>query len=206
MSKVRQSLGFLIGFAPWIIFWVVASPNTWEWAAVAALVAAVGFAIPQARVQGGLRLMDYANVAVFGVFTLCAIFLDRGDLDWLEDYSMSISTFALAAIVLGSLAIDPFTAQYARDDVPPEDWDTPAFKHINRVLTLIWGATFVALGVCSLIGERSASVDTNGLFQWVIPIALLVAAIKFTAAYPDRYTANAQPAPPPTEMSSGPTG
>jgi hypothetical protein len=202
MAKVRQSLGFIGGYIPWIVFWVVASPQTWEWAVLAAFVSAVVIAIPERR-EVGLKLMDYANILVFGIFTLCAIFLDRADLDWLEEYSMTLSTFLLAAIVLGSLAVDPFTAQYARDDVPKEYWDTPNFVHINRVLTAVWGLAFVLMGILSLIGERSDSSDTNAIFQWVIPIAILLLAFKFTKAYPDRYTAeHAQPqapaaAPPP---------
>jgi hypothetical protein len=188
MGQLRQGLGFIVGFLPWLIFWVVASPNSWEWAALAAFIASLVLAVPEAKTKG-LKMIDYANIGVFAVFTLCAIFLDRTDLDWLEDYSMTISTFALAAIVLGSLAFDPFTAQYARDDVPEELWHTPTFVHINRTLTLLWGAVFIVFALCSLVGERSDSTDTNAIFQWVIPIAVLVVAIKFTKAYPDRYKA-----------------
>ena len=186
MDRIRQSLGFVIAFLPWVIFWVVASPNTWEWAAVAAFVAALILAVPEAKGRG-LKLMDYANIGVFGIFTLCAIFLDRTDLDWLEDYSMTISSLALALIVLGSLAVEPFTSQYARESAPEEVWNTPAFIAINRTLTLLWGVVFLIMTICSLIGERSDSVDTNAIFQWVIPIAIVVVAIRFTKAYPDRY-------------------
>ena len=186
MDRIRQSLGFVIAFLPWVIFWVVASPNTWEWAAVAAFLAALILAIPEVK-GSGLKLMDYANIGVFGIFTLCAIFLDRSDLDWLEDYSMTISSLALALIVLGSLAVEPFTMQYARESAPEEVWNTPAFIAINRTLTLMWGVVFLVMTICSLIGERSDSIDTNAIFQWVIPIVVVVLAIKFTKTYPDRY-------------------
>jgi len=194
MDKLRQGLGFILAFLPWVVFWVVASPNTWEWAALAAFIAALIVAIPEAK-QSGLKMMDYANIGVFGIFTLCAIFLDRQDLSWLEDYSMTISSFALAVIVLGSLSFDPFTAQYARDEVPEELWTSPTFLAINRTLTLVWGVVFLVMGICSLFGERADSADTNAIFQWVIPIAVVLLAIRFTRTYPDRYKAAHPPRP-----------
>ncbi|MFD0532268.1 hypothetical protein ACFQ1I_46080 [Kitasatospora arboriphila] len=36
-----RSGGYFAGFAPWIVFDVVASPSTWEYASLAALVTAV---------------------------------------------------------------------------------------------------------------------------------------------------------------------
>src|SRR6187455_2860605 len=100
----RVTGAVLAGFLPWIIFWVVASPSTWKWAALAALLAAVVLAVPGARQAGGLKLLEVGTIAFFGLITLIAIFVDRSGLDWLEKYAQVISSGALALIAFVSLA------------------------------------------------------------------------------------------------------
>jgi hypothetical protein len=172
-----------VGFAPWIIFWVVAAPSTWEYATLGALIAAVILAIPDAQ-NRRLKLLDVATIAFFGVFSLLAVFLDPAELDWLEDYSQAISSGVLSLLVLGSLAFVPFTEQYARESAPREVWHTPLFKQVNRTLTLVWGSVFAASAVLGVIAQN---VDSGqDWLNWIIPIILVVGAFKFTAAYPDK--------------------
>ena len=183
-----------VGFVPWIIFWVVAAPSTWEYATLGALIAAVILAFPDAQ-KRSLKLLDVTTIAFFAVLSVLAIFLDPADLDWLEDYSQAISSGVLAAIVLGSLAFVPFTEQYARESAPREVWDTPVFKQVNRTLTMVWGLVFLASAVLGVIAQN---VDSGkDWLNWVIPIILIVGAFKFTARYPDevRERAGAPPRP-----------
>ena len=168
--------GVLAGFLPWIIFWVVASPSTWKWAALAALIAAVVLAVPGARQAGGLKLLDVGTIAFFGLITLIAIFVDRSGLDWLEKYAQVISSGALALIAFVSLAFTPFTEQYARDTTPRERWNTTAFKVINRQLTLMWGVVFLLTAVSGLIAVETRTA--HDFFEWILPIILLVGAFK----------------------------
>ena len=113
-----------VGFVPWIIFWGVAGPTTWEWVTLGALIAAVILAVPSAE-RGGLKILDVGWIAFFCVLSLLAVFLDRGQLDWVEEYFQAISSGVLAVIALGSLLLTPFTEQYARESAPREVWDTP---------------------------------------------------------------------------------
>jgi hypothetical protein len=181
-----------VGFAPWIIFWVVAAPSTWEYATLGALIAAVILAVPDAQ-HRRLKLLDVATIGFFAVFSLLAVFLDAADLDWLEDYSQAISSGVLAVLVLGSLAFVPFTEQYARESTPREVWDTPLFKQVNRVLTAVWGLVFA---ISAILGVIAQNVDSGqDWLNWIIPIALIVGAFKFTARYPDQARVRAGLAP-----------
>ena len=167
-----------VGFVPWIIFWVVASPSTWEYATLGALIAAIILAIPDAQ-KRSLKLLDVTTIGFFAVFSLMALFLDPADLDWLEDYSQAISSGVLAVFVLGSLAFVPFTEQYARESAPREVWDRPEFKQINRQLTTVWGLAFAGSAICGLIAQN---VDSGqDWLNWIIPIILIVGAFKYTA-------------------------
>jgi hypothetical protein len=179
------------GFAPWIVFAVVASPSTWEFATLGALIVSVVLARPDFR-RHNVKILDIAGMVFFAVLSILALFLDRSDLADVEKYASVISSGALAVIALGSLAFVPFTEQYARDTTPEEYWSSPLFKKINRNLTALWGLVFVAMAVLSYVAvELDHDQDW---FNWIIPIVLLVGMVKFTEWYPDHASGADQPA------------
>jgi amino acid transporter len=188
-APARQHVGtgsVFFAFAPWIIFGVVASPSTWEYAALAALIASLALS-GQDLLHGKLRVLDLTGIAFFAVLSVLALALDRGQLVWLETYAQVISNGLVAVVALGSLLLDPFTAQYARESVPRNVWDSPVFKHINRVLTTLWGVAFALMTLSTWLAIRYPS--QSDWFNWVVPIALLVGVVKFTQWYPESYKA-----------------
>ncbi|MEV6841571.1 hypothetical protein AB0N17_45310 [Streptomyces sp. NPDC051133] len=178
--------GVFLSFAPWIIFGVVASPSTWKYAALAALVAAIALS-GQDLLHGKLRILDITGIVFFAVLCVLGLTLGRGQLLWVETYAQVISNGLVAVVALGSLLRDPFTAQYARESTPREFWDSPVFRHINRVLTAVWGLAFALMTVSTWLAVRFPSQDD--WFNWVVPIALLVWAVRFTESYPESYKA-----------------
>ncbi len=189
------------GFVPWIIFWVVAGPSSWEYAAGGALLAALILLIPSPGHDTTIKLPDGVSVVFFGALTVAGLVLDRAQLDWLEDYSQAISSGALALVVLASLAFVPFTEQYAPEQAPREVWDKPLFKQVNRVLTLVWGAVFALAAILGVIAQQ-VDRGTEWL-NWIIPIALIVGAFRFTTWYPERARAAAGvPGPPPATTTA----
>ncbi|MGW7382561.1 hypothetical protein [Streptomyces sp. NPDC054794] len=176
--------GVFLSFAPWIIFGVVASPSTWKYAALAALVAVIGLS-GRDMLRGRFYVLDMVGIVFFAVISVLALALDRSRLVWLETYAQVISNGIVALVALGSLAVDPFTAQYARRTTDPGVWDSPVFKHINQVLTAAWGAVFALMAVSAWLAVRVPSLDD--WFNWVIPVVLLVAVVKFTERYPEAY-------------------
>jgi uncharacterized membrane protein YfcA len=178
------------GFAPWIIYWVVAAgPSTWLYGAIAAALTAIIFAIPSIR-RGSHKVLDWVTIVFFVALSIAGIVVGAKNGDWMDTYATTISSGVLAAVALGSLAFVPFTEQYARESTPREVWDQPAFKRTNRILTLMWGLVFAAIGMCGYIAVKAPS--SNDWTNWVIPIVLIVAAIKVTRIYPDRVRARAQ--------------
>ncbi|MFK4110529.1 hypothetical protein [Streptomyces sp. NPDC002176] len=175
-----------LSFAPWIIFGVVASPSTWEYAALAALVAALVLSA-QDLLHGKIRILDAAGIVFFAVLSVLALALNRSDLLWVETYAQVISNGLVAVVAFVSLLYDPFTAQYARESTPRQYWDSPVFRHINRVLTTYWGVTFAIMTASTWLAIHFP--DQDDWFNWVIPIALLVIAVKFTQRYPESYKA-----------------
>lgn len=56
-------------FAPWIVFGLVAGPGTWEYAAPAALAAAVVLS-GRDMLQGRFHLLDMAGIVLFAVLSV----------------------------------------------------------------------------------------------------------------------------------------
>lgn len=72
--------------------------------------------------------------------------------------------------------------QYAGERTPREFWDSPVFRHVNRVLTALWGA-FALMAVSTWLAVRYPAQDD--WFNWVVPIALLVVAVEVTRRCPE---------------------
>ena len=64
----------------------------------------------------------------------------------------------------------PFTEQYAREGVPREVWCSPAFKQVNRLLTLTWGVVFALTAVSGILAVEGSD-STRDFFSWILPIA-----------------------------------
>ena len=212
MAREQQRSSFrdnpFLSFAPWILFWVIAGPSTWEVACVSALIAAVLLLVldieppdiserlvdAASGVHGSDRTrfrlrapktLDVGTVLFFALFSILGAFLGRSDLIQLEHYSQAIGSAGLALIVLTSLAVGhPFTEQYAREKTPEEYWHTPTFRRTNNIITAVWGLIFVVSAVLGFIAARSSSNSLHDWFYWYIPIILLVLGFRFTAWYP----------------------
>ena len=98
----------------------------------------------------------------------------------------------LLLIVVVSMAVgQPFTIQYAREQVEPELWDTPEFIRVNYVITAVWALAFAIMTLAEF-----AILYIPGMPQRagvIVIILALVGAIKFTGWYPDRAGAAAKP-------------
>ncbi|MET9902304.1 hypothetical protein [Streptomyces sp. NPDC006446] len=182
----RRTGNIFFAFAPWIIFDIVASPSTWKYAALAALVASVVLNLGDIR-RGRLKILEVTGIVFFAVLSVLALAVDRHDLIWLETYAQPLANGVIAVVALVSLAFDPFTAQYARETTPREYWDSPVFRHINVVLTAVWSAVFVVIAVLGVVAVQTEG--SSDWLNWVIPVALLVLAVRFTERYPDQYAA-----------------
>jgi amino acid transporter len=180
-----------VGFAPWIIYWVVAGgPSTWLYGALCAVLSAfiLGVSIGWSRP----KLLEIVTIVFFAVITVVGAIVGATDRDWMDTYATTLSSGVLAAMALGSLAFVPFTEQYAPESAPQHDWEKPAFRRTNRVLTLMWALVFALIAVLGFIAaEAPSTVDWT---NWVIPIVVIVGAVGMTQIYPEKARERARPA------------
>jgi hypothetical protein len=179
-----------VGFAPWIIYWVVAEgPSTWMFGALCAVLSALILGVSMGF--GGPRLLEVVTIVFFVAVTAAGVIVGAADRDWMDRYATTSSSGVLAVMALGSLAFTPFTEQYVRVSPPLRDWEKRAVRQTNRVLTLMWAPVFALIAV---LGYFAALVpQTRDRTNWVIPVAVIVGAIGMTQAYPARVRARVEP-------------
>jgi hypothetical protein len=91
----------------------------------------------------------------------------------------------LLVIVLISLAVrQPFTLQYAREQVSRELWDTPAFVRTNYIITAVWAGAFALMVAADLMMLFVPTLPT--FVAIAVTVAALWGAARFTSWYPER--------------------
>jgi hypothetical protein len=188
-SKPVAGAGIFIALIPWVLFTVLAERMSVKAAALIALAAAVVIAGRGVR-SGHPKLLELAAVATFIAFSIVAFTVSADSADWLARYARAIAAGVLALIAFGSLLAVPFTEQYAREVVPREAWSSPRFKQTNRHLTTLWACVFAAMVPAHIAAGMIDTTRGNLIFNWAIPIALVVYGAKQT-------TAASEEAPPP---------
>jgi len=172
-------MGILLGFAPFIVFALLTglSIHLALWTALAAsfVIGIRDFA--QTRI---LRLLDMGSIALFGLLALYTAFIEE---------SMSVQavrlvvdgglmTIALASILVGN----PFTLDYAREQVPEKVWRAPLFLRTNYVLSGVWVLAFGAMTAAD--AAATFSKDFPLALDIAASLAALAVAVVFTTRYP----------------------
>jgi hypothetical protein len=193
-----KPLSFVVGFLPWIAFSVVAhrmAADAVAWSAllaVAMTVVALALAAPRhgPATLNGISLVLFGGIAVAG-------FAGNAEVDdWLYTWGQPLVGIGLGLVVLATASSRPFTAEYARQSTPREQWGSPTFRSINRVISAAWGAGLVVIGVAgvlvTLLDEHATSRSSDHLAElllnWVVPIGVIWGLISFSSSYPDRAT------------------
>ena len=166
--------GMLVGLIPWILFTLIAEHGALKTASVAACLFALGICAYSIRSGGRPKALELAAAVVFAGFIVIAFVADASVSHWLTRYGRAIAAGLLSVVAFGSLLRVPFTEQYARESVPEPYWDSPRFKAVNRRLTAMWGAIFAVMTVSHVVAGELDTKLTNVIFNWVIPITLIV--------------------------------
>jgi hypothetical protein len=179
--KLPLSVNILLGFAPYIAFFIVLRAVSVEvglWAALTVAVPNAGRDWLQSR---SLKVLEIGNVALF---LALAAFTAIEHWEWsVMAVRLAVDT-GLLAVVLASLAIgQPFTLQYARQRVPKEYWQAPLFLAINRHITWGWAAAFAAL-----VAAHAAVVFVPDVPVWsdiAVTVIALTGALRFSTSDTD---------------------
>jgi hypothetical protein len=195
----------IVGLAPWFLFSFVAShfgAGAVGWAGLAAFAASLALIAYSVTQKRSIKILDAAGTVTFGIISAIGFVGGSGVDTWLTDYGRGATTIILGLVMLISAFTVPFTEQYARETVDQRYWGSPIFRAKNRSISLLWSGVIFAMAFCHVVAGVLASADTisgahpgNLLLNWIIPIALIIFAVKRTQAIADRETTPAPIAP-----------
>ncbi|MET7282044.1 hypothetical protein ABZS29_27695 [Kribbella sp. NPDC005582] len=170
-------MSYLRTFAPWIVYAIIPSAQ-WNWAALIALLLALGSIAQQTRSGRTLdaQIIEIGSAVFFGVITVIAF----GNPDsGLHPYTPALSSATLALIAGVSLAVRrPFTLGIAKQTTPREVWDQPLFVRTNVIITAVWTVSF-AVGAVAL----ATLAHSSSTARTIVQIAAFVVPMVFTVRY-----------------------
>jgi len=183
-GKSGPGMGIYVAFVPWVLFSLITQHSTLKLASVAALAASCAIAVVSVS-RGRPKLLEIGATLAFAGFTAVAFTADPAVGAWVGRYARAIAAAGLAVIAFGSLLFLPFTEQYARKSVPRQFWSSPRFHAVNRQLTEMWGMVFVLMVPAHIVAGAIDTHRANLIFNWAIPVVLIMWAAKRTAAVSD---------------------
>src|SRR3984893_18581522 len=142
-------VGILLGFAPWIVYWVLVGNVPFTTAVLVALtVAVLSFVIGRLKGNPG-RTLEIGAVGTFFVLTILTFMLSQSFMErWMQPLSNAgIFLVALTGVLIGK----PFVREFAEMGQPPEVVESEPFGQITTLLTWSWVAAFAGMTVSSSI-------------------------------------------------------
>jgi hypothetical protein len=175
-------MGYVFGFLPWVAFFVITAGNhpdrqTLLIGAAVGLGTSILMLIPAVR-RRLVTSLDIGGLVFFPLFAGLTFVVSS---EFLDQAAAAISQGALTLSVgAGILVGRPFTMVYAKANTPEPIWDYPNFVRGNARLTYGWVIAFALMTISSIIGAffDPSSVEAV-IFNWVIPIAIMVVTVRW---------------------------
>lgn len=183
----------LLGFLPWVVFSAISTrvgPGAVGMAALLALVVAAVFVARSVGCRKSPKLLEITAVVTFAAIGTWALVEPASD-DFLAWYGRGLAAIVLAVVITASLAVRPFTEQYARESVPQQYWDSPRFHAVNRKISAAWAGAVGVMGVGHLISGVLAAnaADYTGylvsrpgdlILNWLVPGLLIYMTVNYS--------------------------
>ncbi|MGC4948846.1 hypothetical protein ACLQ2N_21925 [Streptomyces sp. DT224] len=175
---------YLRSFIPWIALTLLTGVVDVGWAATIALALAAGLIVGRRRAGSAWGALAIECSALVFLAGYTAVAFTAPDSATVAHYGGPASSLWLAVTAWASLALRrPFTLGIARAQVPEQHWNSPLFRHVNRVITAVWALAFTASGAGSaLLHHYRPEADTA---RTLLTVAAFALPALFTARYPD---------------------
>ena len=173
-------MSVILGLTPFILFFLlmrIASPFA---GLLGGFAAAVLLGLREWRRGATIKVLEIGSPILFGALVLYT-YVARPE--WTVATIRLVVDGGLFVIAVASLAINqPFTLQYAREQVPREFWTSPVFIDTNRRITGVWAAAFAVM-----VGADAAAQYVPAIPLWIdiaATVAAFAGAVWFTRWYP----------------------
>jgi hypothetical protein len=172
-------VNLVLGFVPFILFDVLMRLSI-DMALWVAFAAAFTLGIRSFLDTRVLKTLDAGSTALFGVLALYKGFIQPG---LSAEAVMLAVEGGLLAVMIASLVLhEPFTLQYAREQVAPEQWGSQAFLRANYVVTAVWMAALAVMTAADAAATLTPALSST--IAALVGLVALAAALTFSLRYP----------------------
>ena len=180
--KGVSPLSIFYSFVPYILMSLFASNNTFLLVTSISFLMSAAWMVYGLATKRGLHQLSTVGTVVFGVMLIAAI-VDPGVDTWMREWSGTVAEIALVLTsFIGILVKRPFTLYYAKLADPVQWEHNPEYRagviRISQIITAVWGISFAITALCDFLPD-------GVLFGWIIPLAALFGAVRFTMWYPN---------------------
>ncbi|MDF3283342.1 acyl-CoA thioester hydrolase/BAAT C-terminal domain-containing protein [Gordonia sp. N1V] len=183
-------MGFLIGFSPWIVYWILVGNMPFRGAVLIALgLSVIAVAVQRIRKQPWHSL-EVGAVVVFVILSVLSFTVsDRFLEQWLQPLgNAGIFLVALTGLLIGR----PFVREYAAASVDAATARSDGFRVITTAMTWMWTTVFALMTLISCIPpiiQGQATIRDGGsvasvLCYWVIPFTMMGLAGTASGVFP----------------------
>ena len=172
-------MNLVLGFVPFILFAVLMRLSV-DLALWIAFAAAFTLAIRSFLDTRVLKTLDAGNITLFGLLAVYKGFVQPG----LSFGSVLLAVDGgLLAVVVASIVLhEPFTLQYAREQVDPKQWSSADFLRANYVVTSVWVAALALMTGADAAATLVSAISVTAAAA--AGLVALAAALTFSLRYP----------------------
>ncbi len=128
------------------------------------------------------KILELGTLVLFGAL---ALYVPFSGVRWsVASVRLAVDTGLLSIVLTSMLVGQPFTIQYAREQVAVETQDQPGFIRMNYVATAVWAAAFAVM-----VAVDCAWVMVPGFsptIVLVVSLAAVLGALRFPRWYVQR--------------------
>jgi hypothetical protein len=179
MRELKDLALLLLGFMPWLLFLFLSghSLESLERAIIISLIASLTLGFGELK-RG--YILQWGSLLFF---TACALLVNVFSVLWVAEQMDLLANLTLACIIWLTILVGrPFALQYARRDLPKEQWDDKKLIEGCRFISTVW-AILMSLSVCISILRRVSILKAPSWVYFTSTMGLMLAGVIFTTAF-----------------------
>jgi carotenoid cleavage dioxygenase len=179
MKELKELAKFLLGFMPWLLFLFLSGHTlvSLERSILISLLASVLFSFRE------LRKGFILQWGTLFFFIVCALTVNLIHLMFVVKNMGIISNGFFACLIWGTIFIGkPFTLQYAKADLPKEQWADPALARSCRFIAIVWALLMTFSTAAAYFRILNPTLFPDWIY-FDITIGVILGGTVFTSFY-----------------------
>jgi carotenoid cleavage dioxygenase len=178
-NELLETAKFLIGFSRRILFLLLPTDSIDRLVLAIAIGLTVSVVVSWKRLRSGF-ILEWGS---FSFFLIYAVSLYFSRWNWLAEHMGVIASVFLSGLVwITVLSGKPFTLQYARADLPREQWNEEGLIRCCQVIAMFWGTILFVPVAAAIFRSFFPAALPAPFYFFLSPVCIGIGAL-FTFYY-----------------------